>query len=218
MPCTCKPAGGVHEWSCVMSAHRLAESGQRFSVADDGSIRDVEAEYNAHMADMTTAAKMLDAMEHGLVRKDPRPTWHEWALNVASVVATRADCTRRQVGAVILDEEHRIISTGYNGYPTDRPGCLSAGACPRGQTSYAEIPKDSAYVGVSIVCEAIHAEENAILYARKDLRGSTLYSTQKPCPNCQRFIAGAGIDLVVWPGATDGSPVDIWYPRNGPLG
>lgn len=202
MPCTCTPAGGVHEWSCPLSI----DLRQRFSVTEDGSVRDVEAEFFAAIEQIENQPK------------DPRPTWHEWALNVASVVATRADCTRRQVGAVILDAEHRIISTGYNGYPSDRPGCLSAGACPRGQRTYADIPKDSAYVGVSVVCEAIHAEENAILYARRDLRGSTLYSTQKPCPNCQRFIAGAGISLVVWPGEDEGSPVEIWYPRNGPLG
>lgn len=211
MACTCnRQPGSEHAWSCPLGGT------QRFSVADDGTVRDVEAAFAEAVEKMS--AESAEVAREEILRVDPRPTWHEWALNVADVVATRADCTRRQVGAVILDEEHRIISTGYNGYPTDRPGCLSAGACPRGQRSYAEIAADSPYVGVSVVCEAIHAEENAILYARKDLRGSTLYSTQKPCPNCQRFIAGAGIDLVVWPGGEIGSPVQIWYPRNGPLG
>ncbi len=127
-----------------------------------------------------------------------RPDWHEWALDIAVTVATRADCSRRQVGAVILDADNRIISTGYNGYPAGKPGCASAGACPRGLLSYDEVPKDSAYSGVHAPCEAIHAEENAILYARTSLVGSTLYVTDKPCPNCERLINGTGIRMVYW--------------------
>lgn len=146
--------------------------------------------------------------------RDTRPTWHEWALHLANTVATRADCTRRQVGAVILDAGHRVISTGYNGYPSGAPGCLSAGACPRGARSHTEIPKDAPYVGTSVVCEAIHAEENAILYAYQDLVGCTLYSTQPPCPNCQRFIKGTNLEMVVWPGAEFGSPMQNWHPKN----
>jgi len=194
MPCTCdKTEATEHAYTCVM--YRPRQYGK-----------------NAEM----TALRMLDALEHGLVReavqRDTRPTWHEWALHLANTVATRADCTRRQVGAVILDAQHRVISTGYNGYPAGRPGCLSAGACPRGTRSHTEIPKDAPYVGTSVVCEAIHAEENAILYARQDLRDCTLYSTQPPCPNCQRFIKGAGVMLVIWPGAEFGSPMQYWDP------
>lgn len=139
-----------------------------------------------------------------------RPSWDEWALNLANVVAMRADCTRRQVGAVILDGQRRVISTGYNGYPSGKPGCLSEGACPRGQMSYEQVPKDSAYVGVSAPCNAIHAEENAILWAHQDLSACTLYSTHKPCPNCARFIQGAGLFRVVW---SDEEGAHQWYPH-----
>lgn len=62
-----------------------------------------------------------------------RPDWTQWALGVAAAVAARADCTRRQVGAVILDSEHRVLSVGYNGAPSGAPGCASDGACPRGR-------------------------------------------------------------------------------------
>ncbi len=61
----------------------------------------------------------------------------DYGLTVARAVAARADCTRRQVGAVIMDDEGRIVSTGYNGAPAGEPGCASAGACPRGQLAYA---------------------------------------------------------------------------------
>lgn len=130
-----------------------------------------------------------------------RPSWDTWALGLAEAVATRADCTRRHVGAVILDAEHRVVSTGYNGYPSGMPGCATAGACPRGQRSHAEIAPDSPYVGGDAGrCDALHAEENAVLWARRDLRGCTVYVTHEPCPNCARFLAGTGIARVVWPG------------------
>lgn len=63
-----------------------------------------------------------------------RPGWDAYALNIAEAVSTRGDCTRRRVGAVILDASipHRVVSVGYNG---GRPGgrsCLK-GECPRGR-------------------------------------------------------------------------------------
>lgn len=122
-----------------------------------------------------------------------RPNWDEYFLKIAEVVAMRADCTRRQVGAVIT-RENRIISTGYNGAPSSKPGCLTESACPRGGMTYGEQPKDVGYDN----CISIHAEVNAILYARTDLRDCTLYVTHKPCVACSKVIEGSGINKVVW--------------------
>lgn len=61
-----------------------------------------------------------------------RPSWDEYGLGIAKAVSVRGDCTRRQVGAVILDKDHRIVGGGYNGTVAGRPGCLE-GACPRGR-------------------------------------------------------------------------------------
>ena len=127
-----------------------------------------------------------------------RPSWDEWALNLAAAVSTRADCTRRQVGAVILDPEHRVVATGYNGYPAGKPGCASAGACPRGQKSKAEIPPMASYTAPESRCDAGHAEENAVLYARRSLVGCSIYITDEPCPNCRRFLALTGISRMVY--------------------
>ena len=128
-----------------------------------------------------------------------RPTWDNWALGIAAAVAVRADCTRRRVGAVILDSDHRVVSTGYNGYPSGMPGCASAGACHRGRKTYAEIPKDSAYVGTAAPCDALHAEENAVLHAHRSLSGCWIYVTHKPCPNCERLLRGTGLIGAKWP-------------------
>lgn len=129
-----------------------------------------------------------------------RPDWDEYFLGIAKAVSLRADCTRRQVGAVIVDAQHRILSTGYNGAPAGEPGCLTAGACPRGLQSLESVSPGSSYDTGAGSCIAVHAEANALLYADGwHLRGATLYCTDEPCGGCARLIAGAGIARVVTP-------------------
>ena len=123
-----------------------------------------------------------------------RPTWDDYFSDIAKVVAFRADCRRRQVGAVIVDAKHRIVSTGYNGAPAGQAGCLE-GHCPRGMMTYDEIGALSAYDN----CISIHAEANALLYARTSLVGCTIYITCRPCRDCAKLIAGAGIVKVIFP-------------------
>lgn len=137
-----------------------------------------------------------EPMEYNIscaILDNPRPSWTEYFLDIAKVVATRADCTRRRVGAVIV-KDNRILSTGYNGAPSGRPGCASQGACPRGKLTVEEQPRDTGYSN----CGAVHAEANAIIYARKDLSGATLYCTDKPCVECEKLIAATGIKEVVY--------------------
>ena len=122
-----------------------------------------------------------------------RPDWDSYFLALADTVSTRADCVRRKVGAVIVDPHHRILSTGYNGAPSGKPGCLTAGACPRGRSV---VPSYTDYSN----CIAVHAEANALLYVNGwHTRGATLYTTDMPCLSCQKLIEGAGIARVVWP-------------------
>lgn len=129
-----------------------------------------------------------------------RPTWDEYFLAIAIMVATRADCTRREVGAVLV-KDHRIIATGYNGAPAGKPGCL-VGACPRGRLTEDECPPFSPYDN----CIAVHAEANALLYADRDkCEGATLYITCEPCSDCSKLIAASGVYFVVFPGL-DGRP------------
>lgn len=123
-----------------------------------------------------------------------RPSWDEYFSAIAGVVATRADCTRAQHGAVIV-RDHRIVATGYNGAPAGQPGCATSSACPRGRTSAAVKPHLAPdYTD----CIAVHAEANALLYADRDkTEGAILYITGEPCVGCKKLIAGAGIEKVV---------------------
>lgn len=134
---------------------------------------------------------------------DTRPTWDIYFLGIAKAVAERADCTRRQASAVIV-KNHRIVSTGYNGAPSGDPGCMSAGACPRGQLTPDELKAYTDYEAGPGRCIAVHAEANALLYAsRSDVEGAVMYMYSSvgngaPCSACSKLCRGSGLDYLVW--------------------
>lgn len=129
-----------------------------------------------------------------------RPGWDAYFLGIAEAVAARADCTRRKVGAIIVRPDHTIVATGYNGAASGLPGCLTAGACPRGQKSAEEVAPTSSYDTGAGKCIALHAEQNAVLRASWDqMQGAIMYVTCEPCEGCARMIAGTPIKNVVWP-------------------
>ena len=135
------------------------------------------------------------------VELNTRPDWDEYFLGIAEAVSKRGDCSRRQVGAVVVDMDQRIVSTGYNGAEPGGPSCLK-GECPRAKS---DVPPGSSYDTGPGACIATHAEANALLYAGRDgTQGSKLYLTEKPCLGCEKLIKAAGIYVVIWPQNT-------WY-------
>lgn len=137
-------------------------------------------------------------------RMDNRPGWDDYFFEIAEAVATRADCTRRQVGAVLVGPDRRVLSTGYNGAPPGVPGCASAGACPRGRATVEQVPSRSSYADGQGACIARHAEANAVDYSRPAVRaGATMYVTCEPCPQCYALLEACGITDIRWPEGTD---------------
>ncbi|AFU20487.1 deoxycytidylate deaminase [Mycobacterium phage Kratark] len=127
-----------------------------------------------------------------------RPDWDEYFLVIAEAVATRSDCERSKVGAVVV-KDRRVRATGYNGAPTGKPGCDT---CPRRLAE--AVPGVSDYDSGPTRCVSVHAEANALLYCdREDLIGATLYITRPPCPGCQKLIDAAGVERVVTPESLD---------------
>ncbi|MFD5069182.1 deaminase [Streptomyces sp. NPDC058369] len=61
-----------------------------------------------------------------------RPSFDEYYLAGAEWASTRADCTRAQVGALLVSKDH-VVTPGYNGLISGIPGCATAGNCPRGR-------------------------------------------------------------------------------------
>lgn len=144
---------------------------------------------------MTTQHIVFEGLE--------RPTWDEYFMGIAAAVALRADCRRRRIGAVIVDADRRIVSTGYNGAPSGAGSCL-AGDCPRGLS---DVPSFTQGNQNHSDCISLHAEQNAIAWAdRSRSQGATIYIFQlglppgkscPPCDMCSKLLKAAGISRVV---------------------
>lgn len=118
-----------------------------------------------------------------------RQSWDDYFLSLARAASSRATCTRRKHGAVIV-KDRRIVATGYNGAPSGHPHCID-GACPEASS---EAARGHDYGS----CIAIHAEANALLFSGPDeRRGSVLYCTGAPCFGCAKLIANSGVGEVV---------------------
>lgn len=103
-------------------------------------------------------------------------------LDIAKAASTRATCPRRSVGAVIVNNNKMIVSTGYNGSLSGTPHCNC-------------IIEDNHCV------RTIHAETNAILQAARNgvkIEGTTIYITDAPCFNCLKNIIAAGIGEIYY--------------------
>jgi len=121
-----------------------------------------------------------------------RPTWDEYFMEIAKVVAARSNCIRRKVAAIIVKDK-RVISTGYNGTPRGAKNC-SEGGCPRCNES----PESGKRLDE---CFCSHGEENAIVQAAYhgiSVKEGVLYSTYSPCLICTKMIINAGLTEVVY--------------------
>lgn len=118
-----------------------------------------------------------------------KPEFHDIFMELAVNLAKRSHCIKRHVGAV-LTKDTRIISIGYNGPPAGTHNCdekWPEAGCARDSKG-----------GCSL---AIHAEQNALLYAVKNkasVEGATLYVTLSPCLACARIIFTMGVEKVIY--------------------
>lgn len=120
-----------------------------------------------------------------------RPSWDEYFMSIAHLVATRSTCLRRKVGAVVVKNK-QILATGYNGAPTGIIHCNEVG-CLREQLN---VPSGERHE----LCRALHAEQNAFLQAARhgvSLTGATLYVTTQPCSICAKMIINVGIRKLI---------------------
>jgi dCMP deaminase len=133
---------------------------------------------------------------------EPSPR-EEMLLQTARAAASFSTCKRRQVGAAIIGPDDKMIAMGYNSMNPMHGSC-GDGDCPRGNLSYDDQPKDVGYTNPDAPCHALHAEEWAVINAMGlgatlyILRQSFIVVTHKPCPNCERFIRGVGLQNIVY--------------------
>jgi dCMP deaminase len=101
-------------------------------------------------------------------------------MSIARTVASRSNCVRRKVGALIVVEK-AIIGTGYNGAPLGVRNC-DEGGCPRCASNAAP---GEGYDS----CICVHAEQNAIVLAARHgnaTNAGILYTTLRPCFGCAK--------------------------------
>ncbi|WP_025642507.1 deoxycytidylate deaminase [Schnuerera ultunensis] len=109
-----------------------------------------------------------------------RKTWNEYFMQIAEIVATRSTCDRAEVGCLIVNDDNRIVSTGYNGSISGNPHCDDVGHTMRDGHCIA----------------TIHAEMNALLYCAREgisVKDCKIYVTHFPCLNCTKALIQAGI-------------------------
>ena len=121
-----------------------------------------------------------------------RPDWDSYFMQMAIVASSRAACSRRQVGAVIV-RERNILATGYSGPPKGVPHYDTAG-CLRTELN---VPSGERHE----LCRGLHAEQNAIIqaaYHGVSIKGATIYCTNQPCSICTKMLINAGIREIVY--------------------
>src|SRR6185503_5304652 len=134
----------------------------------------------------------IDELLPKLLKEIQRPSWDEYFMNIAKVVASRSNCMKRKVAAIIVRDK-RVISTGYNGTPRGTLNC-NEGGCPRCNSLAAS--------GTALdECLCSHGEENAIVqasYHGVSLKDAIIYSTFAPCLQCAKMIINSGIREVIY--------------------
>jgi dCMP deaminase len=152
-----------------------------------------------------------------------RPSNDDYYLSLLAGIAARGTCVRRQVGAIITDENHRVLSMGFNGTPKGFPHCgdVAAPPCPTNHQywdmgrcvgcmkSQNEISNATRFrerilclgqddpKGDTRRCMAVHAEINAILTCTDIRHAHNMYVSATPCKACALTIANTNIKRII---------------------
>lgn len=112
---------------------------------------------------------------------DKKISWEDYFMSISLLVSCRSSCQRLHVGCVIVDDEHRIVSVGYNGF--------LAGV------------EHKSRIRDNHEQNTIHAEQNAISYAAKNgvsVNKCDAFISHYPCINCAKILASSGIKHIYY--------------------
>jgi dCMP deaminase len=123
---------------------------------------------------------MINELKEIVQSHEKRVSWDEYFMSIAYLISCRSPSEKIKVGAVIV-KDNRIVTCGYNGYPSNSP--------------HISIHRDGHEINT------IHAEQNAISDAARrgvTLEGATIYITHFPCIHCSKYIISSGIKSIVY--------------------
>jgi len=122
--------------------------------------------------------------------------WNQRFLDLAKHISTWSKDPSRKIGAVIVNDDKQILSTGWNGFPR---GIKDNTRLDNREEKYQLI---------------VHAEMNAIYNATHNgisLKNSTLYVTGLPvCASCALGVIQVGIKRVIMPKSSNLIEDSIW--------
>lgn len=117
-----------------------------------------------------------------------RPSKQQYFIDMAKLAAKRGTCPRRQVGCVFVDDNDRVMSTGYNGAPPGIDHCIDkpcAGACYKSGEGLDK-------------CIATHAEINALSFCPDIRKVKTIYVTLSPCVSCTKALLNTSAQEIIF--------------------
>ena len=123
-----------------------------------------------------------------IVKTMPRPSTDAYFLLMSQMVASRATCPRRRVGCVFVDSRGHVLCTGYNGVASGEVHCTDT-PCPGAGMASGQ--------GLNL-CQALHAEENALIQLRDPELLHTVYVTASPCILCTRRLLNTMCHRIVY--------------------
>ena len=109
-------------------------------------------------------------------------------LRMALLVSERGTCVRRKVGCILVNKKNHVLATGYNGNPSGFSHCLDNPCKGANSTSGKDLDK----------CEAIHAEQNALLQCKDVYDVHTVYCTVSPCIHCVKLLLNTSTKKIVF--------------------
>lgn len=132
-----------------------------------------------------------------------RPTVDEYFMDVARLVASRSTCVRRSVGCVLVNKRNHVLATGYNGVAASEDHCNDVAVTRQGTIRRAIFPDAcegaDAKSGTDLdACNAIHAEQNAILQCRDAYSIDRAYVTAFPCLSCLKLLMNTSCHTIVY--------------------
>ena len=121
-------------------------------------------------------------------------------MEIARILASLGTCKRRKVGCVLLDEDYKIIGSGYNGTGRGLSHCTDM-PCKGAEFKSGE--------GLDL-CEAIHAEQNALMQCHDIMKIKYCVTTTFPCAHCIKMLLNTSCDTIVFDEPYAGNSNSIW--------
>lgn len=145
-----------------------------------------------------------------------RPSLDQYLMGIAQLASLRTTCIRRGVGCVLANKRGHVLAVGYNGVAAGLPHCNEEHLLNGLDGSRQGFEYINACVGHDLPpgkdsCEAVHAEQNALLQCRDPWEIETAYVTLSPCKACLKLLMNTSCKRIVFMEEhVDPLPKELW--------